>query len=85
MDFLNLVQKENLVSLEKAVVKTTSLPAFKFNIKERGLIDEGYFADIVIIRDGRPSEVLVNGSIALENGETKGALAGKILRHFRKI
>jgi len=85
MDFLNLVQKENLVSLEKAVVKTTSLPAFKFNIKERGLINEGYFADIVIIRDGRPSEVLVNGSIALENGETKGALAGKILRHFRKI
>lgn len=85
VDFLNLVQKENLMSLEKAVVKATSLPAFKFNIKERGLIKEGYFADIVVIRDGRPSEVLVNGSIALENGEAKGTLAGKILKHLPKI
>jgi N-acyl-D-amino-acid deacylase len=83
-EFLNLVQKENLMSLEKAVVKATSLPAFKFNIRERGLINEGYFADIVITRDGRPTEVLVNGSIALENGEIKGTLAGKILKHFPK-
>lgn len=80
--FLNLVQEENLMPLEKAVVKITSLPARKFDIKERGLITEGHYADIVVFRDGQPSEVLVNGSVALENGEVKGLLAGKILKHI---
>jgi N-acyl-D-aspartate/D-glutamate deacylase len=79
--FLNLINQENLMPLEKAIVKMTSLPARKFNIKERGLIAEGYYADLVVFRDGQPSEVLVNGSVVLENGEPKGVLAGKILRH----
>lgn len=80
--FLELVRQENLMSLEKAVAKITSWPARKFNIKERGLITEGYYADLVIFRNSQPSEVLVNGSIAMENGETKGVLAGEILRHL---
>ncbi len=79
--FLNLVQEKNLMPLEKAVVKATSLPARKFNIRERGLIAEGHFADIVIMRDGQPSEVLVNGSVVLENGEINRLLAGKVLKH----
>ncbi len=79
--FLNLVQGKNMMPLEKAVVKATSLPARKFSIRERGLLAEGYFADIVILRDGKPSEVLVNGSVVLENGEVNGNLAGKVLRH----
>ncbi|MDP3052379.1 MAG: amidohydrolase family protein [bacterium] len=81
--FLNLVQEKNLMPLEKAVIKATSSPARKFNIRERGLLAEGYFADIVIMRDGQPSDVLVNGSVVLENGEINGslALAGKVLKH----
>ena len=81
--FLNLVQENNLMPLEKAIVKVTALPARKFNIKERGLITEGYFADIAVLRNGQPSEILINGSVVLENGETKGILAGKILKSNR--
>ena len=79
--FLNLVQEKNLMPLEKAVVKATSLPARKFGIRERGLLAEGYFADIVIMRGGKPSEVLVNGSVVLENGKINGVLAGRVLKH----
>lgn len=80
LKFLDLVQKENLIPLEKAVMKLTSLPARKFGLKERGLLAEGYFADIVVLRDGKPGEVLVNGSLVLEDGETKKVLAGQVLR-----
>ncbi|MFA5084142.1 MAG: hypothetical protein WC475_02020 [Candidatus Paceibacterota bacterium] len=81
VSFLNLVQEKNLMPLEKAIVKITSSPARKFGIRERGLVAEGNFADIVIMRDGKPSEVLVNGSVVLENGKTGGKLAGKVLKH----
>ncbi|MEK7574308.1 MAG: hypothetical protein AAB514_02125 [Patescibacteria group bacterium] len=80
---LNLIQEKNLMPLEKFIAKATSLPARKFNIKERGLIIEGYYADIVILRNGQPSEALINGSVVLENGETKKILAGKILKHIQ--
>jgi len=85
LEFLNLVQREDLMPLEKAVVKATSLPAKKFGIKERGMIVEGNFADIVILRDGKPSEVLVNGSVTLENGEARGVFAGRVLKRIPKI
>lgn len=83
LNFLDLIQKENLLPLEKAVMKLTSLPARKFGIKERGLLAEGYFADIVVLRDGKPGEVLVNGSLVLEDGEIKKVLAGQVLRKGR--
>ncbi|MEK7624646.1 MAG: hypothetical protein AAB404_02945 [Patescibacteria group bacterium] len=79
---LNLIQEKNLMPLEKAVFKATFLPACKFDIKHRGLIAEGYYADIVILRDGQPSEALINGSIVLENGKTKDILPGKIIKHI---
>ena len=79
--FLNFVREENLMPLEKAVAKATSLPARKLNFKERGLIAEGCYADIVVFIDGQPGEVLVNGSVVLENGEIQKISAGKILKH----
>ena len=39
---------ERLFTLSEAVRKMTSLPAQRFNIAERGLIREGYFADLVL-------------------------------------
>jgi len=72
----------NLNPLEKIIVKITSLPSHKFGIWGRGLIREGYYADLVIFRDNQPSEVLVNGSLVLENGEPQKVLAGKVLKHF---
>jgi hypothetical protein len=42
------VRTMGVLSLEEAIRRMTSLPANKFNIAKRGIIQEGYFADIVV-------------------------------------
>ncbi len=84
------------MDLPSAIRKMTSLPADKFKLRERGRIEEGYFADIVVINRGklksnatfeienRYSEgveySLVNGVLAIDNGKATDQRAGKILR-----
>lgn len=79
-----------------AIKKMTSLPADKFNLRERGRIEEGYFADIVVIdreklkvhadfqKENQYSEgveyCLVNGVLAIDNGKATDQRAGKVLR-----
>lgn len=90
------VRDEELISLEEAVRRLTSLPAGNLKIKNRGLLKPGYHADIAIfdpekIRDratfSKPHvyaegmvHVLVNGVPVLLNGEHTGAKPGKIVR-----
>jgi N-acyl-D-aspartate/D-glutamate deacylase len=50
--------------LEKIVAKITSLPARIFNLKNRGLIKENYFADLVMLKNGQVEKVFVNGELA---------------------
>jgi N-acyl-D-amino-acid deacylase len=85
-----------ILTLENAVKKMTSLPTQMFHMWDRGLIRIEMCADIVvfnpdIISDSstyfKPYEypsgieyVLVNGEIAIKNGDYTGAIAGKILR-----
>ena len=85
-----------LLSLQEAVRKITSFPAQKLGLKDRGMLREDMWADIVIfdpqtIEDQatyvNPHQypkgipyVLVNGQIVIENGEHTGILPGKILR-----
>lgn len=80
------VREEGLMPLEEAVRKMTAKPAITFNIKSRGLLKPGYFADIVLfdpetVRDkGTYTEprqhpsginmVMVNGCIVHGNGAT---------------
>jgi N-acyl-D-aspartate/D-glutamate deacylase len=77
----------------------TSFPANRLGIKDRGMIAEGYVADLVIfdpdrIRDRATYEnprrfsegidyVIVNGKILLEKGELKKGQPGKVLRKQR--
>lgn len=68
-DFLMWAKDTSGLPLEKAVAKVTSLPAKKFGIKDRGVIEENKFADIVIMKNGIISDVIVNGRIAIRNGE----------------
>lgn len=84
------------LKLEDAVRRMTSLPAARFGLKDRGILQEGYAADLVIfdektIEDQATFEqphayakgiemVLVNGEIVLENGKHTGSRAGKVLR-----
>jgi N-acyl-D-amino-acid deacylase len=90
------VRGEKLLSLEEAVRKMTSFPASRLNLKKRGLVREGYFADLVIFDEGRITDkatyenprqfpegieyVIVNGRILFERGSLHPIKAGKILR-----
>jgi len=59
-EFIDAANKEGL-SIEKTVAKMTSLPASACGIEKRGLIKEGFSADIVVLKDRRPEWVIVNG------------------------
>ncbi len=90
------VREEKVLTLEDAIRKMTSLPSEVFRIKNRGLIKEGFFADIVIfdfekIKDNAtfsnphqyPSGihyVIVNGKIVIEKGKHTGEFPGKIIK-----
>jgi N-acyl-D-aspartate/D-glutamate deacylase len=43
------VREEKILALEDAVRKMTSLPAQTMRLKDRGLLREGYWADVVIL------------------------------------
>lgn len=89
------VRERKLISLEDGVKKLTSMPAKILGIKDRGILAEGNYADIVIfdkdlIKDtatyANPKQypegievVLVNGKVALEDGRQIDVLNGKIL------
>ncbi|WPP49041.1 N-acyl-D-amino-acid deacylase family protein [Catalinimonas niigatensis] len=85
-----------VVSLEDAIRKMTSLPAQRFQLRDRGLLQESKAADIVLFDPTKiksPSTfesphaysegmlyVIVNGEITVEKGKYKGARAGQILK-----
>ncbi len=91
------VREKKSLRWEEAIKKMTSQPAKKFQIKKRGEIQEGFFADLVIfdmdrIKDLATAEnpyqysqgidgVLVNGKFVLQTGKITGRLPGKILKH----
>jgi len=49
--------KEGKITLQKVVEKMSHAVAVCFNIKERGYIREGYYADLVMVDQNRPSQV----------------------------
>ncbi|HDH31677.1 MAG TPA: hypothetical protein ENH26_02790 [Candidatus Wolfebacteria bacterium] len=78
--FLELSEKENILPIEKAVNKITGLPAQQLGLRDRGVIRDGNFADLVIFRDSKIRDVILNGKIVVRDGEFKDVLAGQILR-----
>ncbi len=78
--FLSMVQNDNLMSIDEAIKKITFEPARKFNLINRGLIKEGYFADLVVFKGDQVNFVVVNGRLAVKNGEFTGVLNGRFLR-----
>ena len=90
------VREEAVLSLEEAVRKMTSLPAATFGLKRKGLLQEGFDADLVVfdpctIIDRSTFEepnrgpdgidhVFVNGRPAVEKGRILGATSGQVLR-----
>ena len=90
------VREQPVLTLQDAVRKMTSLPAAKHRLKDRGVLREGAFADVVIfdpetIEDVATytdpcqypagiSHVIVNGAVTVEAGAQTDARAGRMLR-----
>jgi len=90
------VRESKILSLEDAMRKMTSLPAQRVGIKDRGILKQGFYADLVMfdpetVTDKATFEnphqysegmslVVVNGKPVWENGKFTGNLPGRILR-----
>ena len=90
------VREEKVIMLEEAVRRMTSLPAQKFGLKDRGLLREGFAADIVIFNEATVQDlstyekphayskgfeyVIVNGKIVVDSGQHTGTRSGKALK-----
>lgn len=91
------VRKEKILRLEEMVRRMTSLPATTFQLKDRGLLHEGMWADVVVFDPEKVQDhatftephqyatgfrlVMVNGDAVVENDHHTQARPGKMLRH----
>jgi len=90
------VRDEKILTLEDGVRRMTSLAAQRLGLKDRGLLREGYWADVVVFDPNRISDkatfaepkqypeginyVLVNGRVVIDGGKHTGERPGVALR-----
>lgn len=91
------VRELKVLRLEDAIRKMTSLPANTFRLKHRGLLKEGFWADLTVFDPAKVTDpaafndphhyavgipyVLVNGIPVIANSEHTGAKPGQGLKH----
>jgi N-acyl-D-amino-acid deacylase len=91
------VREQGVLTLEEAIRKMTSFPAQTFGVRDKGVLKEGFDADIVVFDpetiidrstyddpNQKPEGihyVVVNGEIAVDHGKLLGATSGRVLRH----
>lgn len=94
------VRERHLLTLEDAVRKMTSLNASKAGLSQRGLLKEGFFADITIFDPKTVIDhstftapfaynagiryVIVNGRVVLDGDQHTGVMPGRALRRQSK-
>ncbi len=87
---------EGIIPLKEAIRRMTSLPAANIQIRDRGQLTEGYFADIVVFDPATVSDhatfpephqyatgveqVFVNGVQVIQDSEHTGATPGRVVR-----
>jgi N-acyl-D-aspartate/D-glutamate deacylase len=90
---------KRLITLPFAIRSSSSLTAETLRIPERGLVRQGYYADVIVFDEKavadratyeHPQElavgmryVIVNGKVAVDAGKYTGALPGRPLRKGR--
>jgi N-acyl-D-amino-acid deacylase len=90
------IREKGLMSWEEAIYKITGGPAIKLGLKDRGLIKENFWADLVLFNpkkiidkatfenpyqySGGVEYVFINGKMAIERGVYTGQRAGSILK-----
>jgi N-acyl-D-amino-acid deacylase len=95
----DLVREERLLSLPEAIRKMTSFAAQRLGLPDRGLLRDGFKADVVVFdadavrsnatyHDPRQYPdgipyVLVNGEVVIDGGRHTGATPGRALRYRR--
>ena len=91
------VRQEGLITLEDAIRKMTSSVAARLGLRQRGLLREGLYADVVLFdpdtvadrstfEDSHQlsvgiSDVWINGARVLQDGQHTGATPGQIVRN----
>jgi N-acyl-D-amino-acid deacylase len=99
MVLAEFVRAERHLRLPEAIRKITSFPAQRLGLPDRGLLRDGFRADIVCFDPEtvrapatklHPMQyaegieyVIVNGQIVIERGQNTGALPGRALRRGR--
>jgi N-acyl-D-amino-acid deacylase len=87
---------EKVITLQEAIRKLAYLPATNLKLKKRGALLKGYYADVVVfdplkVQDHATytnphqyatgiSDVFVNGTEVLKDGEHTGALPGRFVK-----
>ncbi|MDH3251776.1 MAG: D-aminoacylase [Ignavibacteria bacterium] len=90
------VREEGVIRLEEAIRRLTSFPAKSMQIRKRGLLEKGYYADVVIFDPDfvidratyeQPHQyatgvkhVFVNGVHVIDDGDHTGATPGRVVR-----
>lgn len=90
------VEGRGVVALPFAIRSMTALAAEVFGIRDRGVVRQGAFADVLVFDPARVRErstyedphqladgldtIVVNGRVARDRGRFTGALAGRVLR-----
>jgi N-acyl-D-amino-acid deacylase len=89
------VRDQKVTTLQDAIRRLTRLPAESFKLKDRGCLDKGCFADIVVFDPAKIADlatfdkpfqyavgvkdVFVNGTQVLRDGEHTGAKPGQVV------
>jgi len=89
------VREKKWLTLEEAIRKMTSLPAWRMGLKNRGVIKKGMYADLVLLNPATVidnstfteplklstgiEKVYVNGQLVWGAGRTTGAYPGRVL------
>ena len=94
------VIEDKIITMEQAVRAATALPAEVLDLDDRGKLEKGFAADIVVFAPDEISDkakysdphqysvgirfLVINGEVAIEDGNYNGKLAGKPVRMNKK-